>query len=637
MRTKFLIPLALISLLALMAACAQPAADAPGADPANGDEAALTDELVVEEGGDAVEADHAEEIAWFDGTVDEAFAVAAAERKPLFLYWGAEWCPPCHYLKVATFHKPEFVAKSKEFVPVYLDGDHERAQIYGEQFEVAGYPTVIIFNPDGEEVTRMSSGVPIAEYAHVLDVAKTMLVPMKDVLAQVTTVGAANAAEADLEVLAFYAWDQDEKVDLPAEEEFDTFAALYADTPASMPVIKSRFLAHFMNAAIDRAGERADAAAEAEEAGEDAAEPEPVFTDDELAAHREAVDDLLTMAELRAANLSFVQYWSRETAELLYPEPGEARNAFAATWDAAAMALEADEALSVDDRLTAMYPRLELARMMGADASEALTDTAATDLTAAEGVTETMAEGEAAADEEAAPELPAELVAHVRDRVAWAGETVTDEGELQAVMSSMVWMIEEIGDDDAASALLESRMDDTLAPYYFMSWLASKKADAGDTEGAITWYRRAYDEAVGRYTRFRWGSTYLGRLVKLAPDDVARIEADTAEIVGELLAHEDAFMLGNWSRLQTLGTNLEAWNEDGGHDATVAMVRDQVHAACDAFREPDDRVAGEGEAAGEDVTGTIAEGESAEEETPGDTQYDRCVSFLAEVEGESEE
>jgi hypothetical protein len=288
-----------------------------------------------------------------------------------------------------------------------------------------------------------------------------------------------------------------------------------------------------------------------------------------------------------------------------------------------------------------------------------VTDTAAADLTAAEAVTETEGPAAPAAPAEpaepaepAAPVLPEELVAHVRERVAWAGETVTDEGELQAVMSSMVWMLEEIGDDEAASALLESRMDDTLAPYYFMSWLAGKKADAGDTEGAITWYRRAYDEAVGRYTRFRWGSTYLGELLELAPDDVARIEADSAEILAELLAHDDAFMLGNWSRLQTFGTNLEAWNEDGSHDATVAKVRDQVHAACDAFREPDDRVAGEGDSANEavtaseDVTGTVAEGESeeaaapvagAETEAPGDTQYDRCVSFLAEEEGVSEE
>ena len=34
-------------------------------------------------------------IAWFPGDVDAAFSRALAEHKPLFLYWGASWCPPC--------------------------------------------------------------------------------------------------------------------------------------------------------------------------------------------------------------------------------------------------------------------------------------------------------------------------------------------------------------------------------------------------------------------------------------------------------------------------------------------------------------------------------------------------------------
>jgi len=36
-----------------------------------------------------------QEIAWFDGSIDQAFALARAQDKPLFLYWGAVWCPPC--------------------------------------------------------------------------------------------------------------------------------------------------------------------------------------------------------------------------------------------------------------------------------------------------------------------------------------------------------------------------------------------------------------------------------------------------------------------------------------------------------------------------------------------------------------
>ena len=92
------------------------------------------------------------DIPWFDGDVESAFAAAKEQGKPLFLYWGAEWCPPCHQIKDQIFSKPEFIAKSRLFVPVYLDGDTDRAQKYGDRFGVMGYPTIIVFSPAGVEL-----------------------------------------------------------------------------------------------------------------------------------------------------------------------------------------------------------------------------------------------------------------------------------------------------------------------------------------------------------------------------------------------------------------------------------------------------------------------------------------------------
>lgn len=37
-------------------------------------------------------------IDWFEGSVEGAFATAKTQDKPIFLYWGAVWCPPCHEL-----------------------------------------------------------------------------------------------------------------------------------------------------------------------------------------------------------------------------------------------------------------------------------------------------------------------------------------------------------------------------------------------------------------------------------------------------------------------------------------------------------------------------------------------------------
>ena len=51
-------------------------------------------------------------IAWHPGSVEEAFEEAERSAKPLFLYWGAVWCPPCNAMKSTLFQQPEFIAKT---------------------------------------------------------------------------------------------------------------------------------------------------------------------------------------------------------------------------------------------------------------------------------------------------------------------------------------------------------------------------------------------------------------------------------------------------------------------------------------------------------------------------------------------
>src|SRR4026207_1517879 len=81
--------------------------------------------------------------------VDSAFASAIADKKPVFLFWTATWCPPCNHVKSTIFARDEFVAKSRAFVPVYIDGDTPSGQALGKRFNVSGYPTMVLLTPDG--------------------------------------------------------------------------------------------------------------------------------------------------------------------------------------------------------------------------------------------------------------------------------------------------------------------------------------------------------------------------------------------------------------------------------------------------------------------------------------------------------
>jgi thiol-disulfide isomerase/thioredoxin len=475
-------------------------------------------------------------IAWFDGGIDAAFELARRENKPLFLYWGAEWCPPCHHLKTTVFRAPEFIAISREFVPVYLDGDDERAQILGEELGVVGYPTVLIFSPGGKEIMRMPTNVDAARYVELLDTALSRMRPIGDVLAEVLQTGAADATPEDLHLLAFHSWGQDTGVELGDDHGYGTFAALWEATPEALATEKARFLSLALEAAAGRARGDGDT-------------PGPALSEDERQRYRDGVMSVLRDPALRGSNLAFVLYGCRETIPLLHPEPGAERDALIAAWDEAARGIEGDESLSVDDRLTAIVPRIWLLTM-------------------------DRPEGEGPA------EIPQAMVEHVRDRVAWAAETVHDDSELQTVMSTMSWVLEQVGLAEEAAALLTERMDDTHAPYYFMSVLAGIKKETDHPDEAVDWYRKAYDSARGRYSRFRWGSIYLRQVMALTPGDVETIESDSVEILDELLTFDDAFAGGNYARLGQLDSAYRTWNEAGEHDALVRRIREAVLARC---------------------------------------------------------
>ena len=199
-----------------------------------------------------------EQIEWFDGSVEEAFALARTENKPVFLYWGAVWCPPCVEIRNTVFKSQQFIAQTKLFVPVYLDGDTEQAQVYGEEFGTKVYPTMIVFTPAGQEVTRLHAGIDISTYNTVLELSLDSMRPTSELVLTALD-DPETLTGSDLQRLAYYSW-YDNNEALPEGTSPELFNTLSELAAKSNPSASARFYLQYLSMLSGEESAKADAA-----------------------------------------------------------------------------------------------------------------------------------------------------------------------------------------------------------------------------------------------------------------------------------------------------------------------------------------------------------------------------------------
>ncbi len=473
-------------------------------------------------------------IRWVNGDVEAAFALAKAENKPLFLYWGAEWCPPCHLIKATVFKKRKFVERSRLFVPVYLDGDTESAQRYGEQFAVMGYPTVVVFDPDGTEIIRISSGITIDAYADVLDVTMSTMRPVKEI-ANATLAGAPPSAR-ECTLLAYYSWEQDNETILADLDRVNLYRTMLDQCQGDQAEEASRLYILYLQEIMAGA-----------DPGEDS-ETEPV----PLAAEQkqEAVARLhaiLAEPALVRANVYPLLFQGAAMARAVTETGSAEREALVAAFYAAYDRLADDDKVYTNERLYTAMAKVRFERI----------------------------------DDEQA-ELSEVLKDEIRAKVAWADGITENVYERQTVMNVAWNTMSEAGLDAEANAMLMAEIGRSAEPYYFMLSLAELAERAGRSDEAIAWLKRAYEESRGRATRFQWGVNYVTGLIEMAPEDAEAIGEATLTVFGELGDNaEDAFYQRNRVRMERLEKKFLEWNADGAYADTLGSIRTGVLTICE--------------------------------------------------------
>jgi thiol-disulfide isomerase/thioredoxin len=473
-------------------------------------------------------------IAWFTGSIDQAFAAAAAQHKPVFLYWGAVWCPPCHDLKAHVFSRRDFQDKLRQFVPVYVDGDAPGAQRIGEQFRVLGYPTAVVLTADRRELARIAGGNDLASYADVLDLALDNVRPLPEVLAALRADGALSLNEADCRRLAWNGWGLD-----PREQPAELIAELElaaARCPAAALVERDRLT---LAAADLAAGSESAALAQGKPASA------------RLTGLLDKVDALLSdhPRALRCGDavLSLgADYFV--AARLARPARVESLRA---NWFALMDALENDRRYGDSTRLDSAAKRVLAAKSL-----------------------------------DAGGKVPPAVAAQARATLDAYLARDYDADTRSGVVNSAEWVLTWLDDKARLRALLEGEILTSKTPYYYMADLADLEEQEGNTSQALDLLERAYRSAQGPATRFQWGALYAGGLLRMSPRDEPRIRAAFLDVLGELEG-PDRIHARARARLDSLNTALVGWAKATKNGATLQALRQRWQKLCAALPESD--------------------------------------------------
>lgn len=477
-------------------------------------------------------------IAWVkpDGaSVDAIFARAKADNKPVFLYWGAVWCPPCNQIKATVFNRPDFVERSKGFIPVYLDGDIPGAQKLGTQFKVRGYPTTILFKPDGSELTRLPGEVDANQYMQVLKLGMDATQPIKETLTAALAASKAGSAALSSDawrLLAYYAWDTDDAQLLAPKDLAPTLLQLAQKCPPQYEEAAARLTLRSVVLAATEKASRLDKS-------------------QALAQVQKILADVPRARE----NGDILSNYANDIATVLTAAGSTERGQLVGALNTALDRLSSDLALSKADQLGAVQAKVALALMDKPKSAK--------------------------------PDLPADLVAQAQAAADKADKTSTDKYERQAVIPSAAHLLSDVGLIDASNTMLTAELPKAVSPYYHMLVLASNAKLRGDKVASLDWAEKAYAGSLGPATRLQWGSGYVQKLIDLAPQDSARIEKAAAQVIGELDAAPETFYERNRRSLEKMGQQLNTWNAGGKHAAVVQKLSAQLNGICAKLPETD--------------------------------------------------
>ena len=163
---------------------------------------------------------------------------------------------------------------------------------------------------------------------------------------------------------------------------------------------------------------------------------------------------------------------------------------------------------------------------------------------------------------------------------AQAEKITTSAAARQSVVSQLSSLLRHAGLVEEAKTLLLAALENTEAPYYFMSGLAAIAEQEQEIPTALQWRKSAFDSSEGSATRLQWGASYVRTLIRLTPEADADITTTTEQLVAQGGTDQDLFSGRNFRVMRSLSKALNQWQEN---NEALNRLMDSLDQRCKAL------------------------------------------------------
>jgi protein disulfide-isomerase len=176
--------------------------------------------------------------------------------------------------------------------------------------------------------------------------------------------------------------------------------------------------------------------------------------------------------------------------------------------------------------------------------------------------------------------VPADVLAKVRKRAAWADANARDKMTRQGVIDDAAYLLFDAGDHAGAKKLELAELKRSDQPYYYMSSLSDFAEQDGDKAGAIEWARKAYEASQGPATRVQWAILYSKAVLRNAPGDKAQVTRAANAVIDELGKSPDSYYQRTRVKVAGWGKTLNDWSMAHNGADVLAALRGRMDQVC---------------------------------------------------------